>query len=99
MSFARGIGTSTPAGSSPPARVAGALEQERRTSRSGRLATGTLACRRCDAPVDIGADPRSLTETLTCPFCRHQGPVRDFLSLALPTRPTRVVVRVAQPAR
>ena len=97
MSFARGIGTSTHGGSGPPARVAGAHEHERRINRSGRLGAGTLACRRCDAPVDIGADPRALTETLTCPFCGHRGPVRDFLSLALPTRPARVVVRIAQP--
>jgi hypothetical protein len=78
--------------------MAGALEQERRTSRAGRLGAGTLACCRCDAPVSIGAAPLSPAETLTCPFCRHQGPLRDFLSLALPTRPARVVVRVSAPA-
>jgi hypothetical protein len=98
MSFARGIGSSTRGGSRPPARVAGALEQEQRTSRTGRLGAGTLACRRCDAPVSIGADPLSPTQMLTCPFCRHRGPLRDFLSLGLPTRPARVVVRVGPPA-
>jgi hypothetical protein len=39
---------------------------------------------------------------LTCPYCLHPGVVRDFLSLGLPTRPARVVVRVvrrAAPAR
>jgi len=34
-------------------------------------------------------------EALACPFCLHSGAVRDFLSLAEPTRPARVEVRVA----
>ena len=41
----------------------------------------------------------SVSAELTCPFCQNSGPMRDFLSLALPTRPARVVVRVSQPAR
>ena len=65
--------------------------------RSDVLGTGTLACRRCDAPIDPGASPLSLTEPLACPFCDARGPVRDFLSLAVPPRPARVVVRVALP--
>jgi hypothetical protein len=32
-----------------------------------------------------------------CPFCEHRAPVRDFLSLATPTRPARVVVRISHP--
>jgi hypothetical protein len=31
----------------------------------------------------------------SCGFCSHAGPLRDFLSLGEPTRPTRVVVRVS----
>jgi hypothetical protein len=33
-------------------------------------------------------------DSISCSFCRHAGAVRDFLSLAVPTRPTRVTVRV-----
>jgi hypothetical protein len=69
-------------------------EEKRRSIRSARLGTGTLACARCDAPVSIGDTPLSLTDRLTCPYCQNHGPLRDFLSLAAPTRPARVVVRV-----
>ena len=31
---------------------------------------------------------------LGCPYCDHTAAVRDFLSLASPTRPARVAVRV-----
>jgi hypothetical protein len=72
-----------------------AVEEKRRAMRSGVLATGTLACRRCDAPIDPGAGALLLTESLTCPFCDARGPARDFLSLGAPTRPARVVLRVA----
>ena len=70
-------------------------EQKRRSVRSGQLAAGTLACDRCDAPIAIGPGPVSIADQLTCPYCRRRGPVRDFLSLALPTRPAHVVVRVS----
>jgi hypothetical protein len=70
---------------------------ERRTSRSRRLCEGTLACPRCDAPIATGGEALALTERLACPFCRHQAPTRDFLSLATPTRPARVVVRATWP--
>jgi hypothetical protein len=68
-------------------------EEERRSVRAGRLAAGTLACPACDAPV---APHRALTpsEPLVCPLCDHGGMVREFLSLAVPARPARVVVRV-----
>jgi hypothetical protein len=36
----------------------------------------------------------SPTELLACGFCLHEGALRDFLSLASPTRPTRVTVQV-----
>jgi hypothetical protein len=71
--------------------------EERRATRSDRLCAGTLACGRCDAPIAIGAEPLLLTDRLTCPFCRHDAPARDFLSLASPTRPARVVVCVSRP--
>lgn len=83
----------------PGARVQPGLKERRRATRSGVLGTGTLACRRCDAPIDSGPGPMLLTELLACPFCDARGPARDFLSLAIPTRPARVVVRVALPVR
>jgi hypothetical protein len=81
--------------SEPIARGAGgAHEEERRVTRSERVATGTLACRRCDAPIALTAGPVSPSDSLGCPFCSHTAPVRDFLSLRSPSRPTRVEVRV-----
>jgi hypothetical protein len=71
---------------------------ERRRAAADVVCAGTLACRHCDAPVAVGDRPLSLTDRLTCPFCGHRGAVRDFLSLAAPTRPARVVVRVTRPA-
>jgi hypothetical protein len=67
-------------------------------ARSNRLAAGTLACPRCDAPV-APARPLSPAEWIACPFCGHTGAVRAFLSLAPPTRPARVVVRVYETRR
>lgn len=67
------------------------LRPERR--RPDVVAAGTLACPSCDAPVaPIG--PMRITAGLACPLCDHAGPVRDFLSLAMPTRPAHVVVRI-----
>ena len=65
----------------------------RRPARTARLGTGTLACPSCDAPVAPAGVLRP-AEPLTCPYCATAGPVRDFLSLAAPSRPARVVVRV-----
>jgi hypothetical protein len=70
------------------------LQRRRRANRNGVIASGTIACPRCDAPVAIGPDEVTVTEVLTCPFCAQHGPVREFLSLAVPTRPTRVQVRL-----
>jgi hypothetical protein len=78
-----------------PRRVGGFREEVRRPGRSERIATGTLACAQCDAPV-LPQGAVSPAETLSCPFCSHSAPVRDFLSLAGPPRPTRVEVRVVQ---
>ena len=72
---------------------ADAQEEIRPSTRSGTLATGTLACPRCDAPVAL-AGVVSPSEALGCPYCLHQAAVRDFLSLGEPTRPQRVVVRL-----
>jgi hypothetical protein len=66
-------------------------EEERHATRTQRVASGTLACARCDAPVALSGSV-GLTASLTCPYCAHQAPLRDFLSLAAPTRPTRVAV-------
>lgn len=60
----------------------------------GVVATGTLACPQCDAPVAPDGAMR-LTAPLWCPVCGCDGAVRDFLSLRTPTRPAHVVVRVA----
>jgi hypothetical protein len=76
----------------------GGVEEERRAARSGRLATGTLACPRCDAPVALAA-PTAPATRLACPFCNHAGALRDFLSLGEPTRPARVRVSVVHRAR
>ncbi len=83
----------------PITRAGGAHEEERRTARSLRLGTGTLACEHCDAPVALGGNRISPTDLLRCPFCGHRAPARDFLSLAAPQRPARVEVRLRVRAR
>jgi hypothetical protein len=72
-------------------------EEIRRVTQSSVLASGTLACPRCDAPVAPGARPLAPREPLACPYCGHAGAVRDFLSLGAPSRPARVEVRVLAP--
>lgn len=67
--------------------------EERRTAAPGIVAHGTLACPACDAPV-LPAGPVLPREPLSCPVCRHDGAVRDFLSLATPSRAAHVVLRV-----
>ena len=72
----------------------GQVEIRREARRSGVIASGTLACPDCDAPVaPVGA--MTLTASLWCPLCGSYGRVRDFLSLEPPTRPAHVVVRVS----
>ena len=58
------------------------------------MAAGTFACPHCDAPVSPGGRPLRPMEPVACPYCGHAGAVRDFLSLATPTRPAHVEVRV-----
>jgi len=64
-----------------------------RIQRAGTLGIGTLACPECDAPVFI-AGRRRPDDPLSCGYCGRDGALREFLSLAAPSRPTRVEVRV-----
>jgi DNA-directed RNA polymerase subunit RPC12/RpoP len=97
VSFLRGIDGSAHTTAGTPARWVRPGTHRRRDTRSAQMCEATLACARCDAPVAVGADGLSLTAQLVCPFCDHRAPVRDFLSLARPTRPARVVVRISHP--
>jgi DNA-directed RNA polymerase subunit RPC12/RpoP len=90
----RGIDGSDPVRPEPITRLLG-TEEERRDARSLLLATGTLACPRCDAPVAPDG-PMAPPEPLDCPYCGHRGAVREFLSLEAPSRPARVDVRVVR---
>jgi hypothetical protein len=96
VGFQRGIDGSEPAGD--PVSRAGPVHEERRVARAGHLATGTLACPRCDAPV-LPAGAVGPADALGCGFCSHTGAVRDFLSLAPPARPARVRVQVVMRSR
>jgi hypothetical protein len=75
-------------------RVAGRHER-RRTVATRELATGTLACPGCDAPVLPHARGMAPRDAISCGFCERAGTVRDFLTLGEPTRATHVVVRVS----
>lgn len=97
VSFQRGLDGSDPVRARANAARAGAHE-DRHATRGWRLGSGTLACPCCDAPVSLGANVVSPADGLDCPFCRHSAAVRDFLSLAAPSRPARVQVRVRQRA-
>jgi hypothetical protein len=92
MGLHRGIDGSEPVRPHPVGLIAGAADQ--RVARVGTLGTGTLACPGCDAPVALGRDRKRPHEALSCPFCGRAGAVRDFLSLAAPTRPARVEIRL-----
>jgi hypothetical protein len=98
MSFQRGMGGSEPIGPEPVGSLSG-TQEERRATRSSRLAVGTLACPACDAPVAPAPGASSPADAIACPYCRHAAAVRDFLSLTAPSRPARVEVRVVQRAR
>jgi hypothetical protein len=97
MSFLRGFGDSGHNTAGLGAKFTPAQLQERRSVRSNVLCAATLACARCDAPIATGGRALTISERLSCPFCDHSGPVRDFLSLAAPTRPARVVVTLSVP--
>jgi hypothetical protein len=98
MTFQRGFDGSEPLRAQPILDRAGAQEDHHAAS-CRRLGSATLACPRCDAPVALGGRVLTPADPLACPFCRHRAPLRDFLSLAQPTRPARVVVRVRVGAR
>ena len=70
------------------------VHRELRLGRSARLASGTLACPSCDAPVALIAAPAAPADPLGCPYCGQDGAVRDFLSRSTPGRPARVEIRV-----
>ena len=93
MALHREIEGAQSSGAEPVERVAGRHEW-RRTGSSWQMATATLACPECDAPVLPSPEPMSMPDPISCGFCSHAGAVRDFLSLAEPTRATHVVVRV-----
>ncbi|MFP5362566.1 MAG: hypothetical protein ACLGI5_07530 [Thermoleophilia bacterium] len=98
MAFQRGIDGSEPLRAQPISAPAGAREIADAAS-SLRVATGTLACPRCDAPIGLGGRAARFAEHLDCPFCRHTAALREFLSLGAPTRPARVEVRARPRAR
>jgi hypothetical protein len=95
VSLHRGIDGAEPVRDGPVGRL---VHEEERRARTSHLASGTLACPGCDAPV-APAGRMSPADALRCPYCAHAGAVRDFLSLAAPSRPARVAVRVVLPAR
>jgi hypothetical protein len=91
----RGSGSSSRHSSTrPDVRVAGLVEEHRRAGATTRLGVGSVACPACDAPVSVGSAPVSPAAAAFCPFCGATGALRDFLSLAQPTRPARVVIEV-----
>ena len=92
MALHRDVDGSEPLRPDPVERLTG--HHERREDSALYLATGTLACPACDAPVVPHEGGMSPADPFSCGFCRHGGALRDFLSLAEPTRPTRVAVRV-----
>lgn len=93
MALHRDLEGAQPVRAQPVERLAGSRER-RRAETSWQIATGTLACPACDAPVLPSAGAVSPPDPISCGFCLHAGAVRDFLSLAEPTRPARVAVRV-----
>ena len=92
MGFQRGIDGSEPVRAQPVTRL-GRVDADPRAGIVQTLGTGTLACPGCDAPVAI-AGPHRPHDAIGCPYCGRSGALRDFLSLAAPTRPARVEIRV-----
>jgi hypothetical protein len=68
--------------------------EERRSARPWHVATGSLACPSCDAPVLMTTQRARPADALHCPFCDRSGAVREFLSLAQPARAPRVNILV-----
>lgn len=96
VSISRGFDGASPLEPDPVRGVAG-WNEERRDTRTTRMASGTLACPACDAPVASPERPVPPSAPLACGFCGLDGRIRDFLTLGEPTRPTRVAVHVRTP--
>lgn len=96
MALRRSIDSTAPYSTAPVGRLV-RRHLRREVAIAGRMAAGTLACPECDAPVAPPLLPLSPADDLHCGFCLHSGRVRDFLSLAIPTRPTHVYVGVTRP--
>ena len=97
MALRRSIDSTAPYSSAPVGRLV-RPHKRRDVAIAGRMASGSLACPGCDAPVAPPVRPLSPADALHCGFCSHSARVRDFLSLEVPTRPTHVVVRVSHRA-
>jgi hypothetical protein len=98
VTFQRGIDGPEPVRPDPIGRQ-GAGTREIDVTDASVVAVGTLACPECDAPIAPPPSGLSPADPLVCGYCEHEAAVRDFLSLAPPVRPARVVVRVRPPAR
>ena len=93
VSLHRSVDGAEPVRPEPVTRLAGA-RHVRPAEGVWHLATGTLACPACDAPVAPAPGRHAPPDPLACPYCDHAGAVRDFLSFTAPSRPARVDVRV-----
>jgi hypothetical protein len=93
MALHRDLEGAHPVRRQPVERLAGRHEL-RRAESTWQMTTGTLACPACDAPVLPSLEAMSPADRISCGYCGESGAVRAFLSLAEPTRPTRVAVRV-----
>jgi hypothetical protein len=92
VSFSRSFDASGSGSADQTRRLTAVHEAKRRSTDARQVGVGTLACARCDAPVALAAGPHSPGQPLSCPFCAHHAPLREFLSLAAPARPARVVI-------
>lgn len=70
-------------------------EEQRRAAAERPFAQATLCCPDCDVPLVLPEGRVALGATLSCGFCARTGPLRDFLSLRSPKRPTRVSLWVS----
>jgi hypothetical protein len=98
MSFSRQFDGSGPVDDEPVTGQAELREHEHARA-STYLASATLACPSCDAPVALTSGALTPGHPFACPYCEHAAPVRDFLSLGQPTRPTRVELHVVPTRR
>jgi hypothetical protein len=92
VSFSRSFDASGSGSADQTRRLSVVHEEKRRSADTRQIGLGTLACARCDAPVALAAGAHSPAQPLSCPFCAYRAPLREFLSLAAPVRPARVVI-------